>query len=46
MKNEDILSRIANQKNDDWWKSLGLVIYNKDLNNLQIELDKLFNHNS
>ena len=46
MKNEDILNRIANQKNDDWWKSLGCVIHNNDLNNLQIELDKLFNHNS
>ena len=46
MKNEDILNRIANQKNDDWWKSLGFVIHNNDLNNLQNELDKLFNHNS
>ena len=46
MNNEDILNRIANQKNDDWWKSLGCVIHNNDLNNLQIELDKLFNHNS
>jgi len=46
MENEDILNRIANQKDDDWWKSLGYVIYNKDLNNLEIELDKFLKHNS
>tara|TARA_B100001173_G_scaffold284607_1_gene270949 strand:- start:34 stop:591 length:558 start_codon:yes stop_codon:yes gene_type:complete len=46
MENEDILNRMSNQKDDDWWKSLGSVIHNKELANLQIELDKLFHHNS
>ena len=46
MDNEDILNRMANQKDDEWWKSLGLVIHNKDFNDLQIELDNLLNHNS
>tara|TARA_B100001559_G_C16326712_1_gene541412 strand:+ start:279 stop:836 length:558 start_codon:yes stop_codon:yes gene_type:complete len=46
MQNEDILNRMANQRDDDWWKSLGFVIHNEDLNNLQIELDKLFKQNS
>ena len=46
MENEDILNRMANQKDDEWWKSLGLVIHNKDFNDLQIELDNLLNHNS
>tara|TARA_B100000902_G_scaffold50613_1_gene57352 strand:+ start:76 stop:633 length:558 start_codon:yes stop_codon:yes gene_type:complete len=46
MHNEDITSRMANQKDDDWWKSLGTIIYNKDLNELEIQLDRLFNNNT
>ena len=46
MDHEDILNRISNQKADDWWKSLGTVVLNKDLNELQIELDKLLDYKS
>ena len=46
MQNEDILNRMANQRDDDWWKSLGTIVHNKDLNELEIELDRLFNNNS
>ena len=46
MQNEDILNRMENQRDDDWWKSLGTIVHNKDLNELENELDRLFNNNS
>ena len=46
MQHEDILNRMENQRDDDWWKSLGTIVHNKDLNELEIELDRLFNNNS
>ena len=46
MQNEDILNRMANQRDDDWWKSLGTVIQNDDLNDLHLNLDKVINQNS
>ena len=42
MDNEDIINRMGNQKDDNWWKNLGMVIQNNDLNEMQIKLDKLF----
>tara|TARA_X000001036_G_scaffold148932_1_gene141513 strand:- start:2333 stop:2881 length:549 start_codon:yes stop_codon:yes gene_type:complete len=42
MDNEDIINRMGNQKDDNWWKNLGIVIQNNDLNEMQIKLDKLF----
>ena len=39
---EDIINRMGNQKDDNWWKNLGIVIQNNDLNEMQIKLDKLF----
>ena len=30
MNYEDIQNRMANQKEDDWWKNLGIVIQNDD----------------
>ena len=42
MDNEDIINRMGNQKDDNWWKNLGIVIQNNDLNEMQIRLDKLF----
>jgi len=46
MKYEVIQDRIANQKDDDWWKNLGIVIQNDDLNDLHLNLDKIINQNS
>ena len=46
MNYEDIQNRMANQKDDDWWKSLGTVIQNDDLNDLYLNLDKVINQNS
>ena len=46
MDYEDIQNRIANQKDDDWWKNLGIVIQNDDLNDLHLNLDKIINQNS
>ena len=46
MNYEDIQNRMANQKGDDWWKNLGIVIQNDDLNNLHLNLDKIINQNS
>ncbi len=42
MDYEDIINRMGNQKDDNWWKNLGFVIQNNDLNEMQIKLDKLF----
>ena len=42
MDNDDIIKRMGNQKDDNWWKNLGIVIQNNDLNEMQIKLDKLF----
>ena len=42
MDHEDIINRMGNQKDDNWWKNLGIVIQNNDLNEMQIKLDKLF----
>lgn len=42
MDNDDIINRMGNQKDDNWWKNLGTVIQNNDLNEMQIKLDKLF----
>ena len=41
MDRDDIVSRMASQKSDDWWKSLGIVLQNYNLSELKIELDKL-----
>ena len=46
MDYEDIQNRIANQKDDDWWKSLGIVIHNDNLNDLHLNLDNIINQNS
>ena len=46
MDREDIVSRMASQKSDDWWKSLGIVVQNNNLSELKIELDKLFKNTS
>ena len=46
MNYEDIQNRIANQKDDDWWKNLGIVIQNDNLNDLHFNLDKILNQNS
>jgi len=46
MNYEDIQNRIANQKDDDWWKNLGIVIENDNLNVLHLSLDKIINQNS
>ena len=46
MNYEDIQNRIANQKDDDWWKNLGIVIQNDNLNDLHLNLDNLINQNS
>jgi len=46
MNYEDIQNRIANQKDDDWWKNLGIVIENDNLNDLHLSLDKIINQNS
>ena len=45
MNYEDIQNRMANQKDDDWWKNLGLVIQNDYLNDLHLNLDKIVNQN-
>ena len=42
MDHRDIINRMGNQKDDTWWKNLGIVIQNNDLNEMQIKLDKLF----
>ena len=46
MNYEDIQNRMANQKDDDWWKNLGIVIQNDNLNDLHFNLDKVINKNS
>jgi dephospho-CoA kinase len=46
MNYEDIQNRIANQKDDDWWKNLGIVIENDNLNDLYLNLEKIINQNS
>ena len=46
MNYADIQNRMANQKDDDWWKNLGIVIQNDDLNDLHLNLDKIINQNS
>ena len=46
MDYEDIQNRMANQKDDDWWKNLGIVIQNDNLNDLYFNLDKVINKNS
>ena len=46
MNYEDIQNRIKNQKDDNWWKSLGTVIKNDNLNDLHLNLDKIINQNS
>ena len=46
MNYEDIQNGIANQKDDDWWKNLGIVIQNDNLNDLHLNLDKIINQNS
>ena len=46
MNYEDIQNRMANQKDDDWWKNLGIVIQNDNLNDLYFNLDKVINKNS
>ena len=45
MDYEDIQNRMANQKDDDWWKNLGIVIENDDLNDLYLNLDKVIIQN-
>ena len=42
MDHEDIINRMGNQKDENWWKNLGIVIQNNDLNEMQMKLDKLF----
>ena len=46
MDREDILSRMSNQKSDDWWKTLGIVIQNNDLKDLYDKLDEIVKNNS
>ena len=46
MNYEDIQNRMANQKDDGWWKNLGIVIQNDDLNDLHLNLDNIINQNS
>ena len=46
MNYEDIQNRMANQKDDDWWKNLGIVIQNDNLNDLHFNLDKIIDQNS
>ena len=46
MNYEDIQNRMANQKEDDWWKNLGIVVQNDDLNDLHLNLDQVINQNS
>ena len=43
---QDIQNRIANQKDDEWWKNLGNVIQNDNLNDLHFNLDNIINQNS
>ena len=43
MNHDDIQNRMANQKADDWWKSLGTVIHNDNLNDFYLNLDKIIN---
>tara|TARA_B100000900_G_scaffold189260_1_gene160303 strand:+ start:65 stop:649 length:585 start_codon:yes stop_codon:yes gene_type:complete len=45
MNFEDIKNRIKIQKDDDWWKNLGIVIHNDNLNDLHSNLDKIINQN-
>ena len=42
MDHEDIISRMGNQKDDNWWKNVGIFIQNNELNEMQIKLDNLF----
>ena len=46
MNYEDIQNRMTIQKDDNWWKSLGTVIQNDNLNDLHLNLDKIINLNS
>jgi hypothetical protein len=42
----DIENRINSQNDEEWWLSLGTVLYNQDLNNLYNEIDKYLNINN
>ena len=46
MNYEDIQNRMANQKDDEWWNNLGIVIQNDNLNDLHLNLDNIINQNS
>ncbi len=46
MEIHDIENRINSQKNEEWWISLGTVLYNQDLNNLHREIDKYLKINN
>ena len=46
MKYKDIQNRMANQKKDDWWNNLGIVIQNDNLNDFYANLDKIIDQNS
>ena len=46
MEIQDIENRITSQKDEEWWISLGTVLYNRDLNNLHSEIDKYLNINN
>ena len=46
MNYEDIQNRMANQKKDDWWNNLGIVIQNDNLNDFYANLDKIIDQNS
>ena len=46
MEIQDIENRITSQKDEEWWTSLGTVLYNRDLNNLHSEIDKYLNINN
>ena len=46
MNYDDIQNRMANQKDDEWWNNLGIVIQNDNLNDLHLNLDNIINQNS
>jgi dephospho-CoA kinase len=45
MEIQDIENRINSQQDEEWWLSLGTVLYNQDINNFYSEIDKYLNIN-
>ena len=43
MSHKDIENRIKTQPNEEWWRSLGTVVENDELSNLEEKLDDVLN---